>query len=288
MSSFQDVSLLSTQRGLEINHVTTKAAATKAGAAASGCSPGSMYDRQAERSRSRIEATMAGSKIPHVVVVDDDREIRGLVRDVLEQDGLQVTAVDDGESLLALLPGHHPDLVVLDLMLPGMQGLDVLRRLQDRGHIPAIIVSGKGDETDRVLGLELGADDYLVKPFSHRELLARVHAVLRRSNTQVSSELLDFGDITVDLRTRDVVVEGQTVELTALEFDLLAFMASSPRQVFSREVLLDRVWGSSSEWQTTATVSEHIHRLRRKIESDPAMPRRIETLRGAGYRFVPQ
>jgi DNA-binding response OmpR family regulator len=222
------------------------------------------------------------------VVVDDDREIRGLVRDVLEQDGLEVTAVGDGESLLALLPGHHPDLVILDLMLPGVQGLDVLRKLQDRGRIPTIVLSGKGDEADRVVGLELGADDYLVKPFSQRELLARVRAVLRRSQERRPREILDFGDITIDLGTRDVVVDGHTVELTALEFDLLAFLAVSPRQVFSREVLLDRVWGSSAEWQTTATVSEHIHRLRRKIEFDPAMPCRIETLRGAGYRFVPQ
>jgi DNA-binding response OmpR family regulator len=248
-----------------------------------------MYDQQSpSRADPPAEAMMASTKVPHVVVVDDDREIRGLVRDVLEQDGLQVTAVGDGEALLALLPGHHPDLVILDLMLPGMQGLDVLRKLQDHGRIPTVVVSGKGEESDRVVGLELGADDYLVKPFSHRELLARVHAVLRRSNSQMPSELLDFGAVTIDLRTRDVVVDGHTVELTALEFDLLAFMAESPRQVFSREVLLDRVWGSSSEWQTTATVSEHIHRLRRKIEPDPAMPSRIETLRGAGYRFVPQ
>ncbi len=231
---------------------------------------------------------MASSRVPHVVVVDDDREIRGLVRDVLEQDGLQVTAIGDGESLLALLPAHHPDLVILDLMLPGVQGLDVLRKLQNHGRVPTIVISGKGDEADRVVGLELGADDYLVKPFSHRELLARVHAVLRRSHEQLPDELLDFGDVTIDLRTRDVVVDGHKVELTALEFDLLVFMAESPRQVFSREMLLDRVWGSSAEWQTTATVSEHIHRLRRKIEPDPAMPCRIETLRGAGYRFVPQ
>jgi len=231
---------------------------------------------------------MATSRVPHVVVVDDDREIREIVRDVLEQDGLQVTAVGDGESLLALLPVHHPDLVILDLMLPGVQGLDVLRKLQDHGRIPTIVVSGKGDEADRVVGLELGADDYLVKPFSHRELLARAHAVLRRSHEQPSSEVLDVGDVTIDRRTRDVVVDGHTVELTALEFDLLVFMAESPRQVFSREVLLDRVWGSSAEWQTTATVSEHVHRLRRKIEPDPALPCRIETLRGVGYRFVPQ
>lgn len=209
------------------------------------------------------------SRVSHIVVVDDDPEVRRLVRDVLGHDGFHVTTVGDGESLLALLPGHHPDLVILDLMLPGIQGLDVLRKLRTHGRVPTIVVSGKGDETDRVVGLELGADDYLVKPFSHRELLARVHAVLRRSRDQSASEVLDFGDVTIDLTTRDVVIDGRPVELTALEFDLLTFLAASPRQVFSREVLLDRVWGSSGDWQTTATVSEHIHRLRRKIESDP-------------------
>lgn len=230
-------------------------------------------------------AATAG-RTQHVIVVDDDREVRGIVRDILEQDGYQVTAVADGEALLAMVHRHHPDLVILDMMLPGMQGLEVLRHLQDHDRIPTIVVTGKTGESDRVVGLELGADDYMVKPFSHPELLARVHAVLRRAQVPQAAEVLDFGDLTIDLRTRDVMIEGESVDLTALEFDLLAFLASSPRQVFSRETLLDRVWGSSAEWQTTATVSEHIHRLRRKIEPDPALPTRIETLRGAGYRFT--
>jgi DNA-binding response OmpR family regulator len=230
-------------------------------------------------------ATTAG-RTQHVIVVDDDHEVRGILRDILEQDGYQVTAVGDGEALLAMVYRHHPDLVILDMMLPGMQGLEVLRHLQDHDRIPTIVVTGKTGESDRVVGLELGADDYMVKPFSHPELLARVHAVLRRAQVPQAAEVLDFGDLTIDLRTRDVMIEGESVDLTALEFDLLAFLASSPRQVFSRETLLDRVWGSSAEWQTTATVSEHIHRLRRKIEPDPARPTRIETLRGAGYRFT--
>jgi DNA-binding response OmpR family regulator len=230
-------------------------------------------------------ATTAG-RTQHVIVVDDDHEVRGILRDILEQDGYQVTAVGDGEALLAMVHRHHPDLVILDMMLPGMQGLEVLRHLQDHDRIPTIVVTGKTGESDRVVGLELGADDYMVKPFSHPELLARVHAVLRRAQVPQAAEVLDFGDLTIDLRTRDVMIEGESVDLTALEFDLLAFLASSPRQVFSRETLLDRVWGSSAEWQTTATVSEHIHRLRRKIEPDPARPTRIETLRGAGYRFT--
>jgi two-component system alkaline phosphatase synthesis response regulator PhoP len=229
---------------------------------------------------------MTTARSPHVVIVDDDPEIRGIVRDVLQRDGYRVSTVGDGEALLAMLRGHHPDLIILDLMLPGIQGLDVLRRVQEQGRVPTIVLSGKGSETDRVVGLEMGADDYLAKPFSQRELLARVHAVLRRASAPVTDEVLDFGGLRIDLRTREVVVDGTPVDLTALEFDLLVFLASAPRQVFSRETLLDRVWGSSAEWQTTATVSEHIHRLRRKVEADPARPKRIETLRGAGYRFT--
>jgi DNA-binding response OmpR family regulator len=226
-------------------------------------------------------------RVRHVVVADDDPETRRIIRDILGEDGFRVTPFAEAESLLAMIPGHHPDLVILDPALPGVQGLDILRRLQDHGRIPSIVVSRKGSEMDRVVGLELGADDYLTKPFSGRELLARVHAVLRRTSHQPKCEILEFETITIDLTTRDVVAHGRLVQLTALEFDLLAFLASSPRQVFSRETLLDRVWGSSAEWQTTATVSEHIHRLRSKIEPDPARPRWIETLRGVGYRFVP-
>lgn len=223
----------------------------------------------------------------HVVVVDGDAEVRREIAALLGDDGYQVTALGDGESLLAMIPARHPDLVVLALMLPGIQGLDVIRHLQDHGRIPCIVVSRKGAEVDRVLGLELGADDYLAKPFAPSELLARVHAVLRRCGDRVECETLEFDGMTIDLTTRDVVVGDRLVELTALEFDLLAFLASSPRRVYSAEALLDRVWGSSSDWQTTATVSEHVHRLRRKIEATPSRPRWIQTVRGAGYRFVP-
>ena len=232
-------------------------------------------------------STAAAGRLRHIVVVEPDAEDRRALREALERDGFRVTDLADGETLLAMVAGHHPDLVVLALMLPGIQGLEIIRRLQEHGRVPTIVVSWKGSEMDRVVGLELGADDYLAKPYSPRELLARINAVLRRVEDHEPCETLEFDDLTIDLTTHDVVVDGRLVALTALEFDLLVFLASSPRQVFSRETLLDRVWGSSSEWQTTATVSEHIHRLRRKIERDPAVPRRIETLRGVGYRFMP-
>lgn len=229
----------------------------------------------------------ADGRVRHIVVVEADTDTRREIQDVLGDAGFRVTALADGESLQAMVAGHHPDLVVLALMLPGIHGLDVIRWLQQHGRIPAIVVSWKGSEMDRVLGLELGADDYLAKPFSSPELLARVRAVLRRSEDRVECETLEFDGLSIDLTTRDVVVGDRLVSLTALEFDLLAFMAASPRQVFSRETLLDRVWGSSSEWQTTATVSEHIHRLRRKLSPSGDGARWIETVRGVGYRFVP-
>jgi len=221
------------------------------------------------------------------VVVEPDLEVRPIILETLKDDGFEVTGVCDGESLLALIAHHRPDMVIMDLKLPCMQGLDLVKRLQEEDHIPTIVVTARGSETDRVVGLEMGADDYVVKPFFPRELLARVHAVLRRSEHCVECETLRYDGCSIDLTTREVIVGDEEVDLTALEFDLLAFLAASPRQVFSRETLLDRVWGSSSEWQTTATVSEHIHRLRRKIETDPSRPRWIQTLRGVGYRFVP-
>jgi len=223
----------------------------------------------------------------HIVVVESDTEIRHDLQKTLEEDGFRVTSFADGESLIAMITTHHPDLVVLALMLPGVQGLDVIRTLQDHGRIPSIIVSRRDSEADRVVGLELGADDYITKPYSARELVARVHAVLRRSADRVRCETFDFDGLTIDLTTREVVLGDRRITLTALEFDLLSFLAGSPRQVFSRETLLDRVWGSSSDWQTSATVSEHIHRLRRKIEPESADRKWIETVRGVGYRFVP-
>lgn len=243
---------------------------------------------------SSTEPQHAGASTPvrnqrtrHVVIVEPDLEVRSIIMETLKDDGFAVTGVCDGESLLSLIGHHRPDLVIMDLKLPRMQGLELVQRLHEMDLLPTIIVSARDAETDRVVGLEMGADDYMVKPFSPRELLARVHALMRRCEHCVECEMLRYDGCSIDMTTREVIVGDKEVDLTALEFDLLAFLAASPRQVFSRETLLDRVWGSSSEWQTTATVSEHIHRLRRKVETDPSRPRWIQTLRGVGYRFVP-
>ena len=176
-------------------------------------------------------------------------------------------------------------------MMPARDGLDVLGDIRTTSDVPVILVSALGEEADRVLGLKMGADDYVVKPFSAAELSARVESVLRRAQLRATPEStanqLGFDGLTLDLQTRDVTVNGEKVEMTAKEFDLLAFLAGSPRQVFTREQLLRQVWGSSSEWQSDATITEHVRRLRRKIEDDPDHPRWITTVRGVGYRFEP-
>ena len=229
--------------------------------------------------------------LSRVLVVDDDAELLGLVHEVLTEHGFDVVQCSDGVRALELIDARPPvDLVVLDLGLPGMSGLDVLRRLRKTTNLPVIVLTGRGGEADRVVGLEMGADDYVVKPFSPRELAARVRSVLRRSGTTAGEEpddVLTFDGLEIDVPCRDVSVAGVPVELTAREFDLLAFLAASPRQVFTREQLLQHVWSSDAEWQDPRTIAEHVHRLRRKIEPDPSTPRWIQTLRGAGYRFTP-
>ena len=225
-----------------------------------------------------------------VLLVDDDEELRDLVREVLVEYGYEVVECADGRRALELVDADPPALVVLDLGLPGLGGLDVLREIRETSNLPVIVLTGRGNEADRVVGLELGADDYVVKPFSPRELVARVRSVLRRSHqspTPLHHPVLSFDRLEIDVQCRDVRIDGDPVELTAKEFDLLAFLASSPRQVFTREQLLRQVWSSDAEWQDPRTIAEHVHRLRRKIEPDPAAPRWIETLRGAGYRFTP-
>jgi DNA-binding response OmpR family regulator len=233
-----------------------------------------------------------GGAAPHlrepdrVLVVDDDEVVRSLVRDGLEREGFAVRDVGDGASALAELAGDAPSLVILDVNLPERGGFEVLSAIRSASRVPVILLTGRVSEIDRVLGLELGADDYVVKPFSTRELAARVRAVLRRSNSEADNGL-DFGDLALDVAAREVRVRGEIVELTAREFDLLAFLARSPRRVFSHAELLVEVWNSSSDWQDPATVTEHVRRIRAKIEQDREHPRWIRTVRAAGYAFEP-
>jgi len=222
-----------------------------------------------------------------ILVVDDDADVRDVVRSAFEREGFSVDEAGDGEVALSRIAATSPSLIVLDLGLPKIRGLDVLRRVRAERTVPVIVLSGLSDETDRVIGLELGADDYVVKPFSPRELLARVRSVLRRAAGGGPPAVLSFGDLELDLSTREVHLRRELVTLRRREFDLLAFLCSSPRQVFTREQLLRQVWESEPEWQGTSTVSEHVHRLRAKIEDDPARPVHLVTVRGVGYRFVP-
>ncbi len=222
-----------------------------------------------------------------VLVVDDDDGIRTVVTWQLERDGFAVEVAPDGESALAQIAASAPDLVVLDLSLPGLSGLDVLALLRRAGDLPVIVLTARSGENDRVLGLDLGADDYLVKPFSTLELAARIRSVLRRSQSAEPSLFLDFGRLMIDLRSHEVRRDSQRVQLTAKEYELLVCLAGSPRTAFTRAELLSTVWRSSPEWQRDSTVTEHIHRLRHKLEDDPARPRWICTVRGSGYLFEP-
>jgi two-component system response regulator ResD len=224
-----------------------------------------------------------------VLVVDDEPTIAEVVARYLERAGYGATIASDGPAAIEAAARSRPDLVVLDLMLPGLDGLEVMRRLreQDRDPIAVILLTAKGEESDRVAGLRLGADDYVVKPFSPAELVARVDAVLRRIDSSPSQEApIELPDITIDPAGRHVYVRGAEVQLTQREFDVLLFLARHPGQVFSREQLMDAVW-QYSFYSDTSTVTVHIRRLRAKIERDPAAPDRIQTVWGVGYRFQP-
>jgi two-component system response regulator ResD len=224
-----------------------------------------------------------------VLVVDDEPTIAEVVARYLERAGYSARIAADGVEALEAVAKQRPDLVVLDLMLPGIDGLEVMRRMreQDRERIATILLTAKGEESDRVVGLRLGADDYVVKPFSPAELVARVDAVLRRIDTSPSSsEPLECSDMTIDPASRRVFVRGEEVQLTQREFDLLLFLARHPGQVFSRNQLMDAVW-QYSFYTDTSTVTVHIRRLRAKTEVDPARPQHIETVWGVGYRFAP-
>lgn len=237
---------------------------------------------------------MAANHDARILVVDDDPQLRSLLLLVLEGEGYPVTLVSDAPSAVAEVEKGTTDLVVLDVSLGVDDGRMVLGRIREKGDLPVILISGKGDTADRVLGLRLGADDFLPKPFSPVELVARVETVLRRSQIRVAPAAATLPDasepangLRVDEVTREVTIDGISIDLTAKEFDLLAFLARSPRQVFSRGQLLEHVWSSRSEWQDEATVTEHVRRVRHKIEPDPAKPRWITTVRGVGYRFEP-
>jgi two-component system phosphate regulon response regulator PhoB len=222
-----------------------------------------------------------------VLVVDDSFSERELTRKVLEREGFEVAEASDGPLALTAVEAAPPDLVLLDLTMAGMSGFEVLTHLRRGGDVPVIIVSGRNDESERVLALELGADDYVTKPFPIRELAARVRTVLRRARPAALDGSLVFGALEIRMAERELVLAGEVVPTTSREFDLLAKLVSAPRKVFSREGLLTEVWGSSGDWQDPATVTEHVRRLRHKIETDPANPEFIQTVRGAGYRFQP-
>jgi DNA-binding response OmpR family regulator len=223
-----------------------------------------------------------------VLVVDDEPMVTEVVERYLLRDGFEVSTCADGDEALALAQSWAPDLVVLDLMLPGKDGLEVCRTLRRDSSVPIIMLTARGDETDRIVGLEIGADDYIVKPFSPRELVARIKAVLRRAAGQAdaatSNDLLRFQGLTINPRTRVVEVNGKSAPLTAKEFDLLHFLASHPEQVFSRDQLMNDVWDYTFAGDAS-TVTVHVRRLREKIEPEPLRPRFVKTVWGVGYKF---
>ncbi|MGA9532786.1 MAG: response regulator transcription factor [Anaerolineales bacterium] len=221
-----------------------------------------------------------------ILVVDDEETIREVLRRYLEREGFRVIEAADGESALTAIDSDEPDLIVLDLMLPGVDGLEIARSLRRHRPIPIVMLTARGELSDRIEGLELGADDYIVKPFSPREVTLRVNAVLRRreEGTIEAGDPIEVDDLLLDPRTREVHIDGNPAELTAKEFDLLHFLMRHPRQVFSRDQLLDNVWGYEF-YGDPSTVTVHIRRLREKIEADPSNPQRLLTVWGVGYKY---
>jgi two-component system response regulator ResD len=236
----------------------------------------------------RLDATRATIvAVDSILVVEDEPVVRDVVVRYLNQAGFRTLEAADGVEAERILAGESPSLVILDVMLPEIDGLDVCRWIRARSSTPIIMLTARGEEADRIVGLELGADDYVTKPFSPRELVARVRAVLRRAtNVDLPTERLVFGDVEIEPGAREVHVDGRQLEITALEFDLLWFLASNPRQVFSREQIMDRVWGYTAVTDT-GTVTVHVRRLREKLERDPSRPDHLQTVWGVGYRFVP-
>ena len=232
--------------------------------------------------REVVRVTMEGNA---VLLAEDDDMSRSATSQFLRRFGYKVGEATDGPSALREASMGHFDIVVLDLGLPGLAGEDVLARLRRNGGMPVIVLTGRGEEGERVRVLDLGADDYVVKPCSLHELEARIRAVLRRGQVAAATGRVELGRLVVDRTMHRVELDGELLDLTPKEFDLLAFLAASPDQVYSREELLEHVWGSTQDWQDPATVTEHVRRLRLKLESDPASPRWLQTVRGVGYRL---
>ncbi len=223
----------------------------------------------------------------NILVVDDEPIVREVVCRYLERESFTTLEAEDGDEALRLLGSEEIDLVVLDVMLPGPDGLELCRWIRARSDLPVIMLTGRGDLTDKIVGLELGADDYLTKPFSPRELTARVRTVLRRATAGIAAHhRIELPDLMLDPATREVELYGRPLRLTAREFDLLEFLCRHPRHVFSRDQLMDAAWGYRSA-RDTGTVTVHIRRLREKLEDDPSQPRRLQTVWGIGYRLVP-
>jgi DNA-binding response OmpR family regulator len=225
-----------------------------------------------------------------VLVVEDDPTVREVVVRYLEREGIDVDAAADGEAALRRADARWPDLVVLDVMLPTLDGFEVCRRLRAHAPVPVIMLTARGEEDDRVAGLEIGADDYVTKPFSPRELAARVKAVLRRANGSLGSpdpvpDVIESGDVRIDTRAREVFRGGCLLSLTAREFDVLVYLAARPRHAVSRDELLEHVWGFT--YGDTATVTVHVRRIREKIETNPSEPRHLVTVWSVGYRWEP-
>ncbi|KJK49383.1 chemotaxis protein CheY [Lentzea aerocolonigenes] len=221
--------------------------------------------------------------VERVLVVDDDTTVRDVVRRYLEHAGYEVELAGDGETALQLMAAHEPDIVVLDLMLPGIDGIEVCRRIRQRGSTPVVMLTALGEEEDRIAGLQIGADDYVTKPFSPRELALRVSSVLRRASRAYEPRVVRDGDLELDVAAHTATLDGMPLQLTTREFDLLAFFIGNAGKAFGRAELLERVWGWQFGDQSTVTV--HVRRLREKIEKDPAKPRRLSTVWGVGYRY---
>lgn len=224
-----------------------------------------------------------------IVIVEDEPSISEVVSLYLRRAGYDVSCFSDGLNALNALIEQLPDLIILDLMLPGLDGFTLTRNLRDKSDVPIILLTSRREESDRIAGLELGADDYVVKPFSPQELVSRVRAVLRRTRSNIEpvvAGILVFEYLTINPQTREVSMNGQAIILTAKEFDLLYFMAQHPRQVFTRDQLLENIWGFS-HYIDPGTITVHMRRLREKIEKDPTSPVTIITVWGIGYKFEP-